>query len=802
MEGQWDERTDENMQATLLSPGYRLKDNYLADISTNVKTSYFKEDLTNISVETTEFLSPTTPNGSKPSKKLNLKSWPRKAKALKRDWGGFFLDVGRILIVIALMAFGAAAYMSNGKPVTDPKARMIKEASRWFTSVFPIAYTALMVKTLRDIALALLVRGTHLMTVEQLLQNSSVGATVITGMKFRGIHVIPLVLFFVWAFSPLGGQGALRLLDTVDQVDSERNGVAYYVLPNATTIFHNNTARRGDLSRYLAVNHLFISSMVSSTRPDRDAMRRDNLGHVRIPRLSTLTKKPDRDGWVSVSTADDVWDDGFQYSSFLGLPTVTNSSSSRNTFTIHNSYFEFKCSEKRWISSVQHPEISENPKEKHFPDNERYLAAMQSKVVKESSDGTNKDVRSMLNVGILPNQAEYSIKDLESGHVKRKEPLSVGIRVRHHPHTFPKTEEDKIKWGAAYGTILQYNCTLTEPRVEVAINCTPNAKAERANTRRVENGLTAGICEVTAMRSDPRYRNVEDTYTTQFDTADGDILRDALFARIASAARYDEYELTRNQYETIPALIYLHNPENMMGWHVEADGTASEDMDLLTYENMDFWNIEPEEMEKRFNMFFNGFFHASQVPFIRSRGIPVNRTRTDRWKATNAITTEELELEAKTDISETGTSREALEVGRNNLGITENTSTTITEVYRINYSWLAVYMCSCIVLFISVISGFSFHMRYTFRTAAPDILTYFSSLTRDNPHMRIPEDSTGFAGSSMDGAKRSKKLGHVEVRLGDVRPNDVEGHIALFREDLYEGIPMLGEGKNRSRKYR
>jgi hypothetical protein len=55
-------------------------------------------------------------------------------------------------------------------------------------------------------------------------------------------------------------------------------------------------------------------------------------------------------------------------------------------------------------------------------------------------------------------------------------------------------------------------------------------------------------------------------------------------------------------------------------------------------------------------------------------------------------------------------------------------------------------------------------------TATPDI----SSMTRDNPHMRLPD-----GGSTMSGPERARALGKIKVKIADLGSQSEVGHIGL-----------------------
>jgi hypothetical protein len=82
-----------------------------------------------------------------------------------------------------------------------------------------------------------------------------------------------------------------------------------------------------------------------------------------------------------------------------------------------------------------------------------------------------------------------------------------------------------------------------------------------------------------------------------------------------------------------------------------------------------------------------------------------------------------------------------------------------------------------------------------FRTVAPDIVGHISSLTRDNPYVKIPG-----GGSSLSGFKRARYLKDVEIKIADLKPDDEVGRIVIMSVD--EANPRgSGHELGRKRKY-
>lgn len=120
-------------------------------------------------------------------------------------------------------------------------------------------------------------------------------------------------------------------------------------------------------------------------------------------------------------------------------------------------------------------------------------------------------------------------------------------------------------------------------------------------------------------------------------------------------------------------------------------------------------------------------------------------------------------------------------VAARNIAPVANTSAEITKiiplsVYATN-KWHAI-----VLLLISILLQLAAFatLGLSALTKSPNILGFVSSLTRDNPYMTgvIPD-----GGSALDGAERARALGHVRVRLADLRPGDTIGRVVLTSDD-------------------
>lgn len=107
--------------------------------------------------------------------------------------------------------------------------------------------------------------------------------------------------------------------------------------------------------------------------------------------------------------------------------------------------------------------------------------------------------------------------------------------------------------------------------------------------------------------------------------------------------------------------------------------------------------------------------------------------------------------------------------------------------YHLSIHWLMIDMLTCIILFI--VAVFSFWLRS--RMVAPDIFGYVSSMTRDNPHLILPD-----GGSTMSGIDRARALKDVRVKLTDLHANSDVGRIRLTVADSERRVHL-----NKSKHY-
>ena len=119
------------------------------------------------------------------------------------------------------------------------------------------------------------------------------------------------------------------------------------------------------------------------------------------------------------------------------------------------------------------------------------------------------------------------------------------------------------------------------------------------------------------------------------------------------------------------------------------------------------------------------------------------------------------------------------------------TTTINTEisVYAANHLFCIILVVIALILQVCAIFGLV--LKYT--ATAPDILGYVSTMTMENPHIKVPS-----GGNTLDGIERARYLQKVKVQLADVYWDQVQGHVALR---TVENEVDFAKGKLSKKKY-
>jgi hypothetical protein len=143
-------------------------------------------------------------------------------------------------------------------------------------------------------------------------------------------------MVLLWALSPVGGQLALRLLQTSPRTTSDNSTIRY--LPISACL---ETPMQGGPSANNAwplYGPIFMSSLISSRALENP--NEDMYGNLRVPHLDRLIGEDSMpaDSWTMLDHTEEI-----PYSSLLGIPVVGLPSTGNLTFNIVSRYHTVNC---------------------------------------------------------------------------------------------------------------------------------------------------------------------------------------------------------------------------------------------------------------------------------------------------------------------------------------------------------------------------------------------------------------------------------------------------------------------------
>lgn len=194
-----------------------------------------------------------------------------------------------------------------------------------------------MANCLKAVSAWRLERGITVLDLEYLLGSRTVFSTFVTPLKLRSVSFLAPMLIALWALSPLGGQAALRVVETLPATTSILSPIFYleFKSPLSSTETLGSSA---DATLPAAVGA--FNAALSSPRGVKLAGQ-DAFGNIRVPMLEALesvSAPKDPDGWYDPRDLDNVTS-----ASILGWPFEGRNQQANMTSTMHTSYPYTTC---------------------------------------------------------------------------------------------------------------------------------------------------------------------------------------------------------------------------------------------------------------------------------------------------------------------------------------------------------------------------------------------------------------------------------------------------------------------------
>ncbi|KAH6696898.1 hypothetical protein F5X68DRAFT_618 [Plectosphaerella plurivora] len=215
--------------------------------------------------------------------------------------------------------------------------------SRWqnaisiLATLFPMFFASVVGRMVYEVARWKLEKGASLGALEQLLGSRTFGGTLITQLHLPAYNLLGLGLILVWAFSPLGAQSVLRVLESPLEGQFSTANVQYQDLTKSTELGRTSIASAGSAkasrAKFKYLGTMFSTLLQVPTDVQKDTM--DLWGNVRIPRLGDA---PNSGEWHDITWSDNVE----RFASLAGVP-VGSVPVGNNTLEIETAYIDLDC---------------------------------------------------------------------------------------------------------------------------------------------------------------------------------------------------------------------------------------------------------------------------------------------------------------------------------------------------------------------------------------------------------------------------------------------------------------------------
>ncbi len=478
----------------------------------------------------------------------------------------------------------------------------------------------------------------------------------------------------------------------------------------------------------------------------------DPWGNVKIPRLENLSHHtPDSSGWIDVPSNFSMPE---SYSSLVGLPVVGLSGEGSSTFTMENTYLSVDCG---------------SFEQTKYPGENNATNFLQTNYTKLEE--------------LVPGQVWFNKSEedpwgrVDDGSIRASFFLDT---TRSFPWGFYEGSDHDTFIGRLDGFIGHYNtslvseaelntqrellyvsqyaiggdsdalglniarCALSQHHVEAMIQC---------------NGSR---CATTKLRT-----SATDTRSTTLTGFEHGTIMAGFAERFPKAVAFN--------VGSSPTEIFISNTSSIpFVQQVGHLSTAAAFTDLS--------KLSPELFSRRLSLVINTYYQLSMQPTGYFGGLSGNlsaygpdtlpATDLNAYLPTNLSATDHTFMDWYTVFE-----ANIQDIDSPFIGATSTANTTHKkEIFVCNFAWFSLLIASSSVI---LLTG-SIALLLKRMTIGPEMFGYVSSMTYENPHVKIPA-----GGSMLDAMERARLLKDIEVCVGDVEGNEGVGHIALAA-----GVPV------------
>jgi hypothetical protein len=557
----------------------------------------------------------------------------------------------------------------------------------------------------------------------------TVFSTLYTQTALQSMNPLGIGLAFLWILSPMGGQSALRIVDTTYKEIKAFPNASYfntYGTPSGWAGVMLDVNDSQIESEFGTWNTLYTASLLASS--DAKFSNLDLWGNVKIPFLSSYSNNSN-DSWINVSSVNvdeegsNIDNDGsMEYSSLIGIPII-ELQEGNTTLYLESTYVELDCATKydqyEGFISLNSTELNEVGNCDNMTSCQVTFTNGTFHGVETFSTTASRQWGLGLDTFIDPtwvlggwftNVSSHvnitAIVGPEGGKMDANNAQSTGSLSIFGNQSGIVTKPGKLLFQAGdWNTFTAATCALTQVYIESKVLCSLSSNSKQN-------------CSVTAQRPS-RQRHPPETIT------------------LLSFPQIFTHFSTRLPIATVPGdpnlpLLYIidTSPGFMTNTHPE---------DLLNECSTAVGCTREKKFSQRLGQLINSYLLLSQAGTIvtgpTERGFEQLRVKT--------------------------------------------TNSNLLEVYAVSIGWLCVFILGTLMMLLAGIAGIIIGDR----TFTPEILGYCSLGIRDSKLVDLP-----LGGGTLDGIQMTRLLQDLEVKFGVVEESPIcGGKLGIGLKDKVSG---------------
>jgi len=593
--------------------------------------------------------------------------------------------------------------------------------------------------------------------LESLLASRSLASVVVSLFKLRIFTIWTPLILLVWCLSPLGGQASLRMVGLARSETHSFHDV-YYLDTNSgfPIAMDNSNDQTEDYSWNWPVKSAFVAALASPGSSKNGSQ--DIFRNLQIPMVETLNATTTLDGWHNIT------DQTYLHYGLVGIPLAQVPARMNSTFNVSSSYFSLDCSVDK--KALEYTATQSTPEGGYTMWNltgDPITMPTYHGINLQGSDvsglvygyGTNQSYCQHLpGYDDLPTEStnwtcfDTRIMDASPTHLHN---TSVPRRIGFQSFAVNSQTPNRTIATEAW-------CDVTTTYVYVMAKCEDVTNCTAIAVRR---SLSPPWPESATALDGITFMNASALAGDELWTAfyGGPVGLAHMAAHYFFSGYMSSAGPISNGYTAMER--FFLNPDAPFELVASDFGDGPH-----VYEVTPIADIGAVLFSRRFTQLLNTFWMASYAPLA----IITGSTSSD-----------------DNVYNLTQESHGALFAGRSGSNVTSADVVTTEVVLSVNRAWAAGLIIISSILILAGISGFLLNVWQK----SPSVIDFFVSNLRHNPYAEIGEHQ-----STEDGADMARRLKHTIVQIGDVRPDEAVGMIAIATPTQSQPVQEIRRRRN------